>query len=77
MIQALIVATSGRFTADAVWPVIEKHNNEGKRPQIEMWAESFTWSFCWPGGLIWFPSSTYRCCRKPVTTGVAHGYTLG
>jgi hypothetical protein len=38
-IQSLIIATSGRFTADAV-AVIEKHNNEGKRPQIEMWAES-------------------------------------
>ena len=26
-------------TADAV-ALIEKHNNDGKRPQIEMWAES-------------------------------------
>jgi len=39
VIQALIIATSGRFTADAV-ALIEKHNNEGKRPQIEMWPES-------------------------------------
>jgi hypothetical protein len=39
VIQSLIIATSGRFTADAV-ALIEKHNNEGKRPQIEMWAES-------------------------------------
>lgn len=39
VIQALIIATSGRFTADAV-ALIEKHNNEGRRPQIEMWAES-------------------------------------
>lgn len=39
VIQALIMATSGRFTADAV-ALIEKHNNEGKRPHIEMWAES-------------------------------------
>jgi Restriction endonuclease len=39
VIQSLIIATSGRFTADAV-VLIEKHNNEGKRPQIEMWAES-------------------------------------
>ncbi len=39
VIQALIVATSGRFTSDCV-ALIEKHNNEGKRPHIEMWAES-------------------------------------
>jgi Restriction endonuclease len=38
-IQSLIIATSGRFTADAV-ALIEKHNNDGKRPQIDMWAES-------------------------------------
>lgn len=37
MIQALIIATSGRFTADAV-ALIEKHNNEGKRPHIEAYA---------------------------------------
>ena len=40
VIQALIIATSGRFTADAV-SLVEKHNNEGKRPHIEMWAESY------------------------------------
>ena len=39
MIQSLIIATSGRFTADAV-ALIEKHNHKGNRPQIEMWAES-------------------------------------
>ena len=39
VIQSLIIATSGRFTADAV-AFIERHNNDGKRPQIEMWAES-------------------------------------
>jgi hypothetical protein len=39
VIHSLIIATSGRFTADAV-ALIEKHNNEGNRPQIEMWAES-------------------------------------
>ena len=39
VIQSLIIATSGRFTADAV-ALIEKHNNEGKRPYIEMWPES-------------------------------------
>lgn len=35
----LVIATTGRFTADAV-AVIEKHNLEGKRPQIEMWPDS-------------------------------------
>lgn len=39
VIQSLIIATSGRFTADAV-ALIEKHNNDGKRPQIGMWPES-------------------------------------
>jgi hypothetical protein len=39
VVQSLIMATSGRFTADAV-ALIEKHNNEGKRPHIEMWPES-------------------------------------
>jgi hypothetical protein len=38
-VDILIVATSGRFTSDAVaW--IEQHNQSGIRPQIEMWAES-------------------------------------
>ncbi len=38
-IDVLVVATSGRFTADAVqW--IEKHNADGKRPEVEMWADS-------------------------------------
>ena len=38
-VHALIVATSGRFTSDAVaW--IEKHNDAGKQPTIEMWPES-------------------------------------
>jgi hypothetical protein len=39
VVQTLIIATSGRFTADAV-ALVEKHNNEGRRPQIEMWPES-------------------------------------
>jgi Restriction endonuclease len=39
VIQVLIIATSGWFTSDAV-AYIEKHNNEGKRPQIDMWPES-------------------------------------
>lgn len=38
-VDILIIATSGRFTADAVaW--IEKHNASGALPRIEMWAES-------------------------------------
>lgn len=38
-VDVLVVATTGRFTSDAVaW--IEKHNHEGRRPRIEMWADS-------------------------------------
>jgi hypothetical protein len=38
-VDVLIIATSGRFTNDAVsW--IEKHNHARERPYIEMWAES-------------------------------------
>lgn len=38
-VDVLIVATSGRFTTDAVdW--IEKHNADRKRPVIEMWPDS-------------------------------------
>jgi hypothetical protein len=38
-IDLLILATSGRFTADAVqW--IETHNAKGESPRIEMWPES-------------------------------------
>jgi hypothetical protein len=38
-VDVLIVATSGRFTADAVqW--IERHNAGGAPPRIEMWPES-------------------------------------
>jgi hypothetical protein len=38
-VDFLVIATSGRFTSDAVaW--IEQHNQSGIRPQIEMWAES-------------------------------------
>ena len=38
-VDVLVIATSGRFTSDAVaW--IEQHNQAGVRPQIEMWAES-------------------------------------
>jgi hypothetical protein len=38
-VDVLIIATSGRFTANAVqW--IEQHNASGTAPRIEMWAES-------------------------------------
>jgi hypothetical protein len=39
VIRAVIIATSGRFTADAV-AVVDKHNTEGKMPFIELWPES-------------------------------------
>lgn len=39
VIRSLVIATSGRFTADAIG-VIEKHNSDGKVPLIEMWANS-------------------------------------
>ena len=38
-VRSLVIATSSRFTADAVG-VIEKHNHEGKIPLIEMWPDS-------------------------------------
>jgi Restriction endonuclease len=39
VVRGLIIATSGRFTADAVaWA--EQHNNEGNNPLIELWPES-------------------------------------
>jgi hypothetical protein len=38
-VHVLIIATSGRFTQDAV-AYIEKHNDTGKQPQVEMWPES-------------------------------------
>lgn len=38
-VDVLIIATSGRFTADAVtW--IEQHNGAGAAPHIEMWPDS-------------------------------------
>jgi hypothetical protein len=38
-VDVLVVATTGRFSSDAVvW--IEKHNHDGKRPRIEMWPSS-------------------------------------
>lgn len=38
-VAVLIIATSGRFTADGVsW--IETHNEAGKSPRIEMWANT-------------------------------------
>lgn len=38
-IRALVIATSGRFTTDAV-AVAEKHNADGRMPFIELWSES-------------------------------------
>jgi hypothetical protein len=38
-VDELIIATSGRFTSDAV-DIIEKHNNAKKSPFIRMWPES-------------------------------------
>ena len=39
VIRGLVIATSGRFTADAVaWA--EQHNNAGATPLIELWPES-------------------------------------
>lgn len=38
-VRALVIATSGRFTTDAV-AVAEKRNNDGKLPLIELWADS-------------------------------------
>lgn len=38
-VDVLVIATSGRFTSDAVqW--IERHNACGSPPKIEMWPES-------------------------------------
>lgn len=39
IIRTLVIATSGRFTMDAV-AVAEKHNDSGKVPFIELWADS-------------------------------------
>ncbi len=39
VVNNLIIATSGKFTTDAIeW--IERHNAEGARPWIDMWAET-------------------------------------
>ncbi|MGH2864192.1 MAG: restriction endonuclease [Solirubrobacteraceae bacterium] len=39
VVDSLIIASSGRFTADAVqW--IERHNESRERPPIEVWADS-------------------------------------
>ena len=39
VVRTLIIATSGRFTADAV-AVVERHNDAGNRPHVEMWPDS-------------------------------------
>jgi len=39
LVNVLVMATSGRFTVDAVtW--VERHNQAGARPLVEMWPES-------------------------------------
>ena len=39
VLRGLVIATSGRFSADAVaWS--EQHNNDGAAPLIELWPES-------------------------------------
>jgi hypothetical protein len=38
-VDVLVIATSGRFTADAVsW--VERHNAKGVRPRVEMWNDA-------------------------------------
>src|SRR5438105_122411 len=38
-VEVVIIATSGRFTTDAIeW--VEKHNSAAGSPEIEMWPES-------------------------------------
>jgi hypothetical protein len=39
VIRFLIIATSSRFTADAV-SIVDQHNALGKQPQIEMWPDN-------------------------------------
>ena len=39
VVRGLIIATSGRFTTDAV-AVHEHHNNTGAAPFIELWPDS-------------------------------------
>jgi hypothetical protein len=39
LVHVLIIATSGRFTADAV-AVAEQHNGRGVAPFVELWPES-------------------------------------
>lgn len=39
LVHGIVIATSGRFTADAVtWA--ERHNAEGVAPHIDLWPES-------------------------------------
>jgi hypothetical protein len=38
-VNTLVIATTGRFTADAV-DLVERHNRDGNQPQIEMWPDS-------------------------------------
>lgn len=39
LVNVLVIATSGRFTSDAVqW--VEGHNEKGASPRVEMWPDS-------------------------------------
>ena len=39
VLRVLIIATSSRFTSDAIG-IVEKHNNDGRTPLIELWPNS-------------------------------------
>ncbi|MEV7678138.1 restriction endonuclease [Streptomyces sp. NPDC088341] len=39
LVRAVVLITSGRFTADAV-SLAERHNSEGSAPHVELWPES-------------------------------------
>jgi hypothetical protein len=46
LVRGLIIATTGRFTADAVsWA--KKHNDKGAAPHIELWPDSSPRSLTW------------------------------
>lgn len=50
-VDVLVLATSGRFTSDAVrW--VEQHNEEAKQPEIELWANSHLEMLLAPRGAL-------------------------
>jgi hypothetical protein len=50
-VDVLVIATSGRFTSDAVrW--VEQHNEAGKQPEIELWANSHLEMLLAPRGAL-------------------------